>query len=483
MNIIELINKSQHKIALSKKEIFWLVEKFTKDEIPDYQMSTWLATIFLNPLTEEETSWLTEALCHSGETLSWIEATVDKHSTGGVGDKTSLIIAPLVASLGYKIPMMAGRGLGHTGGTIDKLESIEFQTDVNLDNFKKLVNQFNVCIMGQSENFCPADKRLYALRDATHTVANIPLICSSIMSKKIAEGLNGLVLDVKYGSGAFMTSWDDSKSLAKKLIAIGEKQKIKTYAVLSAMNQPLGRYIGNKLEILECFEILKYPEQVFEKYKDNILLSLVLSALMLQSLHPKSSLESNFETVYDQLMSGKAYAKFVEMIKAQNGNIKDFINYYEKLTQATNAHQSLDSLIHAKKHAIKSDHDGYMNYTNVKALGLAAVDLGAGRLTKEDQIDFNVGFYCYKKLGDQVQKNDHLFDVYYNDEEQLNKALVKLHSSFKIEATDPYSEEVHFPKSSLSKDKIINAKLIQEILTFNGDEYTNIHLKTQFFEV
>ncbi len=472
MNIYEIINKAQSKTKLTKNEIFWLVDQFTKDEIPDYQMSAWLATVFVNHLSEEETNWLTQALSESGEQLTWSKPTVDKHSTGGVGDKTSLIIAPLVASLGYKVPMMAGRGLGHTGGTIDKLESIHFQTDVDVKSFKSLVESTGACIMGQSEDFCPADKRLYALRDATHTVANIPLICSSIMSKKIAEGLTGLVLDVKFGSGAFMSKFDDAKSLAQKLISIGENGKIKTYGVLSSMNQPLGRYIGNKLEILECLEIMKNPEEVFELYEDNIVLSLLLSALMLQSLNPKETLEKNFQIVFDQLMSGKVFDKFVQMVKAQNGDLSELLNL-------DSGQLSITPQIHAKKITITAETDGFMNYVDVKSLGFAAVALGAGRLTKEDEIDFEVGFYCHKKQSDQVKKADALFDIYYNDETKLGEALEKLNASFKINKLNA-SDTVRV-NSNLNKN--FNLNLIQEIISFDGKNFKNLHLKTKFFEI
>lgn len=492
MNIFEIINKAQTKTQLTKEEIFWLVDKFTKDEIPDYQMSSWLATVFVNHLSKEETAWLTQALSESGEQLTWSSPTVDKHSTGGVGDKTSLIIAPLVASLGYKVPMMAGRGLGHTGGTIDKLESIGFQTDVDAANFKKLVEDNGLCIMGQSEDFCPADKRLYALRDATHTVANIPLICSSIMSKKIAEGLSGLVLDVKFGTGAFMSKFEDAQNLAEKLIAIGENSDIKTYGVLSSMNQPLGRYIGNKLEILECIEILKNPEEVFETYQDNILLSLLLSALMLHSLKPEGSLEDSFDIVYKQLMSGKAFEKFQEMVKEQNGHLLDFFQVDK--TSADGKTMKLQPKIHAQKVTITSDFDGVMNYVDVKTLGFAAVSLGAGRLTKEDEIDFEVGFYCHKKQNDQVLKSEPLFDVYYNDETKLALALEKLKLSFVIESsvqksgTNKSSEMTKMDQSmktdsGSSSTDYLYKNLVKSILTFDGKNYSKLHLKTKYFEV
>ncbi len=470
MNIYDILDKSQKKIKLSKSEIFWLVDQFTKELVPDYQISTWLGTVFLNQLSEEETSFLTEALCNSGEKLTWSMATVDKHSTGGVGDKTSIIIAPLVASLGYSVPMMAGRGLGHTGGTIDKLESIGLRTNYDVKKFKNLVEKNGVCIMGQSENFCPADKRLYALRDATHTVANVPLICSSIMSKKIAEGLKGLVLDVKFGTGAFMNQLEDAKSLAKKLINIGQANQIKTYGVLSSMNQPLGRYVGNKLEVLECLEILRNPEDVFEKYEDNIVLSLLISALMLTSINPESKLKNNFQKVYDQLFSGKAFLKFVEIVETQEGNLSDFF-------KTKNSYESgnIESQIDAQKLTITADNPGHMNYIDVKELGFASVALGAGRQTQEDTLDLDVGFYCYKKQGELVKKSENLFDIFYNDEAKLKACLEKLNLGFQIK-----------PDKQLKDFETLEhfqfGDLINEVLAFDGKDYLNVHLKTDFFE-
>lgn len=469
MNIFEIINKSQNQRPLLKEEIFWLVDQFTQDKIPDYQMSAWLATVFINHLSDEETAWLTEALCLSGEKLTWTEPTIDKHSTGGVGDKTSLIIAPLVSSLGYKVPMMAGRGLGHTGGTIDKLESIGFKTSLDVNDFKTFVHTIGTCIMGQSENFCPADKRLYALRDATHTVANIPLICSSIMSKKIAEGLRGLVLDIKFGSGAFMPTFEKSKMLAQKLISIGQKNNIITFGVLSSMEQPLGRYIGNKLEVFECLEILKDPEQCFEKYEDNILLSLLLSALMIYALKPESPLEKHFEDVYNQLMSGKAYDKFVEMIETQGGGLTAFFSKTASTEENIISWGSdFKYAPKAKKYTLLSNEDGFMNYKDVKALGFAAVSLGAGRFTKEDQIDFEVGFYCHKKQSDRVKKSEALFDIYYNDDIKLKNTLLKLNIAFEI-AKDTKT--------------ISNSPIVKNILSYDGTSYSEIHFKNKFLEV
>jgi pyrimidine-nucleoside phosphorylase len=416
MIITELIQKSQNKAPLSKTEIDWLVTNFTQDKVPDYQVASWLATVFLNPLTEEETHHLTEALCNSGKKLKWDFKTVDKHSTGGVGDKTSLILAPLVAALGYNIPMMAGRGLGHTGGTIDKLNSIGFETEYSSEEFKNRVIKNKLCLIGQSQDFCPADKKFYALRDATHTVANIPLICSSIMSKKIAEGLSGLVLDIKYGSGAFMESQKNARLLAEKLISIGEKSNIKTFGVLSSMEQPLGRYIGNKLELIECLEILKDPTKAKKQYQDTYGLSLLLSALMVLTLEPKSNLNEAYKKCEEALYSGRAYEKFLSLITEQKGDLSRL-------------------KLNCEKKVFKATQSGFMNYTDVKALGLAAVQLGAGRLKKEDPINFDVGFFCYKKNQDPVEKDEPLFDIYFDSKKDLSEPLELLQRSFHIETS------------------------------------------------
>lgn len=449
MSMFEIINKSQAKQSLTQEDIEYLVKGFTLGDLPDYQVSAWLATVFLNPLNDEETSFLTQALCNSGKKLTWDSPTVDKHSTGGVGDKTSLIIGPLVASLGYKIPMMAGRGLGHTGGTIDKLESLNLKTSLSSEEFKSQVEKNSLCIIGQSEDFCPADKKMYALRDATQTVANIPLICASIMSKKIAEGLSGLVLDVKFGTGAFMQTMMDATDLAQKLINTGESSGIKTYGVLSSMNQPLGRFIGNKLEMLECHEIVSKPEENLEKYNDTFLLSVLLSALMIKTIEPQKSLERLFDLCLNQLLSGKVDLFFTKFIQNQGGDLSLL---------------KTDSKIKT----VYASQDGYMNYTNVKNLGFAAVELGAGRFKKEDQIDFDVGFYCHKKQYDVVKKSEPLFDIYYNEDSKLENSIKRLQKSYELSA---------------DQAKVAKPKLVDKIIELSDKKFKDLSLNSELLKI
>lgn len=423
MNIFDIIEKSQNSEPLSQEEIHWLVHSFIKGELPDYQMAAWLATVYLNPLKEEQTLYLTETLLKSGHQLAWTEPTVDKHSTGGIGDKTSLIIAPLVSSLGYKVPMMAGRGLGHTGGTIDKLEAIGVRTEYSVEEFAANVTHNGTSIIGQSKDFCPADKKIYALRDATHTVANIPLICASIMSKKIAEGVSGLALDVKYGTGAFMNTLESAQTLAEKLMHIGHRNHVNTICVLSSMNQPLGRYIGNKLEILECIEIMKTPEKVYDEYRDTIVLSCALSAVMVYTLDG-GSLDEAYQKCHSHLMSGQVFSHFEKMIEYQNGDL------------------SLVA-IDAKKQTLYAKADGYFRYTDTKSLGFASLMLGAGRLKKEDQLNFDVGLYCHKKMGDPVKSGDPLFDLYTCESSNIEACEKYIENSFSIEAKPTEDKLIH----------------------------------------
>lgn len=425
MNIFNIIAKSQKHEALLPEEIHWLIHSYAKGDLPDYQVAAWLATVFLKPLSVDETFAMTRAIIETGQTMTWDFKAVDKHSTGGVGDKTSLIIGPLVSSLGYKVPMMSGRGLGHTGGTLDKLESIPgFQTQTDLKNFHHEVSEKNIFFIGQTPEICPADKKLYALRDATHTVASIPLICSSIMSKKISEGLSGLVLDVKFGSGAFMPDLSSAKDLASHLLKIADKNNINTYAVLSSMEQPLGRYIGNRLEVKECLEIMKNPADFKEVYRDNYELSLLLSALMVSSIDDKYNVEQAFKLCKDQLHSGKVYTFFDNIVKNQKGSLEQF-------------------KISAKEYDLLALEDGFMHYNDVRSIGLAAVFLGAGRKTMEDTIDPNVGFYCYKKEGEPVKKGEPLFKVYFNDQQKLQECLEHLNKGFMITHTGREIKTTH----------------------------------------
>lgn len=387
MNILNIIDQKVKCQNLSKEMIIYFVHGYTKGTIPDYQISALLMAIKLNGMNDEETAWLTEAMVSSGETvdLSGIKGTtVDKHSTGGVGDKTSLVVGPIVAALGLKLAKMSGRGLGHTGGTIDKLESIPgFSTNLSPEHFKTQVNQIGMAIIGQTLELVPADKKLYALRDVTGTVESIPLISSSIMSKKIASGAKAILLDVKFGSGAFMKTLASAKILAKAMVKIGQSLGRDTRAMLTDMDQPLGFAIGNRNEVLEAADTLqlKGPSDLLE-------LSIEASSkLFIQAKRAKSMKEARVK-VMEVLSSGKAYKKFLEFIRAQGGNFEDLKN--------------ADLLKTKYEYDIKTNKAGFLTRIDALALGQAASLLGAGRLTKESSIDPNAGIMLRHKIGDKI---------------------------------------------------------------------------------
>lgn len=409
MDMIELIEKKKNRLELTKEEVKWIVEHYTNGTIPDYQMSSFLMTIVLNGMSTEETFALTEAMIESGEILdlSGIEGTVvDKHSTGGVGDKTSLILAPLVASCGVKVAKFSGRGLGHTGGTIDKLESIEgYQVEMSEEEFLKQVNEVGVAIISQTKNLVPADKKIYALRDVTGTTESIPLIASSIMSKKIASGAAAMVIDVKVGNGALMKTKEDAERLAKLMVKIGSHFNREVVCVLTNMEEPLGCAIGNGLEVRECIEVLQGAGP-----KDITDLVLFLGSYMV-SIGKKIDLKEAQKEVTEALFQGKAYQKFEEWINRQNGDLN---------------HITIDPDVIS----LKSKSDGIISEINAHALGELAKRLGAGRTTKEDRIDYGVGFVLGKKVGDFVLENEELMKIYYNGS---NVTMGELQNCFKVE--------------------------------------------------
>jgi len=402
MRAYEIISKKRDGGKLYKEEIELFVSGYTQGKILDYQMSALLMAIFLKGMDGDETKDLTWAMMKSGEVLDWDflpGIKVDKHSTGGVGDKVSLILAPLVASCGVYVPMISGRGLGHTGGTLDKLKSIPgFRTDLSLDEFKKIVSQIKVSIMEQTDQIAPADKKIYALRDVTATVESIPLICSSILSKKFAEGIDALVLDVKVGKGAFMDSERKGITLAKALIEIGAKMKKKIIALITNMNEPLGEAVGNSLEVIEAIEALKGkgPQDLME-------VTLALGSYMLILGQKVKGFEEGKRKMKNAIESRDALSKFKEMIKAQGGNVH-IIDNYSFLPQAKFEIQ------------VKSSQSGYVKSIDTKRIGLAAVQLGAGRQKLEDKIDHAVGFLIKKRVGDYVEKGETLVQVLANDE-------------------------------------------------------------------
>ena len=409
MNMIELIEKKKNRLELTKEEIKWVVDHYTNGDIPDYQMSSFLMTIVLNGMSNEETFSLTKAMIESGDVLdlSEIEGTiVDKHSTGGVGDKTSIILAPLVAACGVKVAKFSGRGLGHTGGTIDKLESIDgYQVEMDEETFIKQVNEIGIAIISQTKNLVPADKKIYALRDVTGTTESIPLIASSIMSKKIASGASAMVIDVKVGNGALMKTKEDAEKLAKLMVKIGKYFNREVVCVLTNMEEPLGCTIGNGLEVRECIEVLQGAGP-----KDITDLVLFLGSYMV-SLGKHIDLKDARKEVTEALFQGKAYKKFEEWIKRQLGNL-------EKI--------AIDPDIIS----LKSKSDGIVSEINACELGELAKRLGAGRTKKEDKIDYGVGFVLGKKVGDFVLENEELMKVYYNGS---NVTMGELQNCFTVE--------------------------------------------------
>ncbi|WP_426446385.1 pyrimidine-nucleoside phosphorylase [Paenibacillus sp. S-38] len=417
MRMVDLIQKKRDGRELSKEEIDFIIQGYTQGEIPDYQVSALAMAIFFRDMTDRERADLTMAMVHSGETidLSAIEGIkVDKHSTGGVGDTTTLVLAPLVAALGIPVAKMSGRGLGHTGGTIDKLEAIAgFHVEISKEEFVKLVNEHKIAVIGQSGNLTPADKKLYALRDVTATVNSIPLIASSIMSKKIAAGADAIVLDVKTGAGAFMKSVDDAKELAQAMVRIGNNVGRKTMAVISDMSQPLGLAIGNSLEVKEAIDTLKGQGP-----KDLEELCFALGRQMVFLAGKASSLEEAEEKLKEVIANGKALEKFREFIANQGGD-PTVVDHPEKLPQA--AH-----LIEVPAKA-----DGVVAEIVADEIGTAAMLLGAGRATKESEIDLAVGLMLNKKVGDAVKAGESLVTIHAN-RENVQEVMDMIYANIRI---------------------------------------------------
>ena len=401
MNILEIIAKKRDKQKLNKQEIEYFVENYTNGNIADYQASALAMAIYLNGMDEEETTDLTLAMAHSGDILDLSElgTVVDKHSTGGIGDKVTLILAPIIASLGIPVAKMSGRGLGYTGGTIDKLEAIPgYNTSLTIEQFIKNVKDIGIALMGQTLNLAPADKKLYALRDTTSTTESIPLIASSIMSKKIAAGANKIVLDVTCGSGAFMKNIETATKLAETMKKIGELAKKETTCVITNMNEPLGKAIGNSLEVIEAIEFLKGNMQ-----PDVIEVILTLGAYMIKLADKGEDIEDNKQKMLEQIQNGKAFAKLEQWIQKQGGDIS-YLENTEKFEKA--------------KYVIPviADRSGYVKSLDAQEIGKASMNLGAGRKKKEDNIDFSVGIILEKKTGNKVEKGENIAFVYANDE-------------------------------------------------------------------
>lgn len=422
-NIVSLIRKKRDGKSLTDDEVRYIIKEYTDDKVPDYQMSAFLMASFLNGLNTEEAAALTKSMLHSGIVVDLSETPgikVDKHSTGGVGDKLSLILAPIVASCGVPVPMISGRGLGHTGGTLDKLESIPgFTVDVNLDRYKEILQKQNLVLVGQTDEIAPADKRLYALRDVTATVESIPLIAGSIMSKKLAEGIDALVLDVKFGSGAFMKKHEDAQKLAETLVGIGEQFGKETIAYLTNMEQPLGNAVGNWLEVKESIDCLNGdgPDDVME-------ITHLLAGTMIYLGKKADSIEEGIEKSHEAIKDGSAFQKWVDIVEEQGGDI--------------NVIKSPDQYP-AAKHVkdVKAADDGYISEMDAFTMGMVSVELGAGRKAKEDSVDPQAGFILYKKIGDSVRSGETIATLHTNKEGMLQAAQQGIIDAITIKSIAP----------------------------------------------
>lgn len=437
MRMFDIIAKKRDGKVLSDEEIEFFVNGYVKDEIPDYQMSALLMAIYFNGMNDDETAALTILMAKSGEMidLSSIPGIkVDKHSTGGVGDKTTFIISPIVASCGVPVAKMSGRGLGHTGGTIDKMESIPgMRINIARDQFFEIVRTVGACIIGQSGNIVPADKKLYALRDVTATINSIPLMASSIMSKKIATGSDAILLDVKAGSGAFMKTIDDAIKLAKAMVSIGEKSGRKTIALITDMDRPLGRSIGNALEIKEVCDTLNGngPDDLTE-----LCLDLCANILYLAG---KGKLEECYDMAKTTLESGKGLDKFKEMVKAQGGDV----SVIENNSKFEEAKVIKDFVAYQ---------DGYIFSMDTEKCGIASMILGAGREKKEDSIDYSAGIIFHKKIGDSVNKGDRVASLYSSSEQKCENSCHLLSEAINISGIKPKINPIILAR--VTKDEI-----------------------------
>jgi pyrimidine-nucleoside phosphorylase len=430
-SMVELIRTKRDGGELEPDALRWIISEYTADAIPDYQMSSLLMAILFNGMTSEELSAWTRAMLHSGEVLdlSGIEKPkVDKHSTGGVGDKISIPLAPLVAACGIAVPMMSGRGLGHTGGTFDKLESIPgFNVTVPLSRFEAQLNDLGLVMAGQTEELVPADRRIYGLRDATGTVPSLPLIASSIMSKKLAEDLDGLLLDVKVGKGAFMKTIPEAQELARTMINLGKTGATEVTAILTNMDQPLGQAVGNANEMVESIEVLRGegPADIGELTR--------LFAVEMLVLAGDDDLDGAASRVDHALTSGAALDLLIRVTAAQGGDAS-YIEDPSRFEMAQN------------RHIIEADRDGWVSQCDAYAIGVAAVRLGAGRAHKEDTIDPSVGFTIEAKTGDRVVRGQPLATVAYRDEAKLDSALPIVSAAWTISDTKPESTQLVIQK-------------------------------------
>jgi pyrimidine-nucleoside phosphorylase len=421
-----LIEKKRDRKELTRDDIAFLIRGYTRDEIPDYQMAAWLMAAFLNGMSESETQALVEEMLHSGVTLTHdhvAEPKVDKHSTGGVGDKTSLVIAPVAAACGVAVPMISGRALAHTGGTLDKLEAIPgFRTGLSLDEFRDVLRRCGLALIGQTKEIAPADRKLYALRDLTATVPFRPFICASVMSKKLAEGIDGLVLDVKTGNGAFMREFEDARKLADMMASVGRAMGKRVVALITDMNQPLGRWVGNALETMEAIETLRGDLE-----GDFAELCLELAAQMLIVGGVENDLEIARDRSREAIISGQALERFRACVEAQGGDPR-VLDDTAFLPQA------------GKQRAITAGRSGFVTAVETDEIGRVVMEWGGGRRRLEDKIDYAVGLRLHAKIGDQVNAGDPLATAYYNDESKFEEMATRLRAAYRIGGSAPKSE-------------------------------------------
>lgn len=430
MNMIEIISKKRDKQELSKKEIEYFIEEYTKGHITDYQAAALVMAIYLNGMSDEEITNLTLAMAYSGEMLDlsrFGENVVDKHSTGGVGDKVTLILMPIIASLGIPVAKMSGRGLGYTGGTIDKLESVPgYTTQISTKQFMHQVEEIGISLIGQTMNLAPADKKIYALRDTIACTESIALIASSIMSKKIAAGANKIVLDVTCGSGAFMKNKEEARKLAQMMNRIGHIARKETICVITNMEEPLGYAVGNNIEVIEAIHALKgeMPQDVKEVVTE-------LGAYMIKLAGKNQNLEQNRQMIMEQIKNGKAYQKLVELVEKQGGDV----SYLEDPNKFVKANYILPVI---------SEKEGYIKKVDARKIGELSGRLGAGRMRKEDIIDKTVGIMLCKKISDQVKIGDILGYIHANQEEQGKQAVDEMKKIYQI-----VDKQIETPKTIL----------------------------------
>lgn len=431
--VYPLIDKKKKGQRLSDKEIKWFIQSYTDKKIEDYQMSAMLMAMFIQGMDVAETGALTDAMLESGEQLKFTgKNVIDKHSTGGIGDKASFILAPIASAAGVKVPMIAGRGLGHTGGTVDKIEAISgFNTALDLKVFQEKLNKEGLVLIGQTPDIAPADRLIYALRDVTATIDSIPLITASIMSKKLAEGANGIVFDIKSGTGAFMRSTKDARALAKSLIATSKRFKKKAVALITDMNQPLGNAVGHSNEIIESIETLKGKGP-----KDLTDISIALAAHMIHIGGIEKTFEKALKKAHEMVNSGKALEEFRKLLKSQGGDDR-VIDDYSLLPQATEVTN------------VTANKSGYIKMFQNDQIGLLLIELGGGRKSKADKIDHAVGFNFEKKIGDKIKKGDTIFVIHHHPHQK--DIAEKIKSTFLKDVLTMSSLKVKAPKLILEK--------------------------------